>query len=136
MPAQSPNRLGYFARPFPSRKGFAAYRSPGLVVHLPAWAAMTLLGLTLLLPHGPLGWAALVWVVAGLYLGRDVAIYCHYLPLLTLVVWAGCVVTLTKGDALFKWGARHSPTVGVVLTLALAALLAANAVRFARDPET
>jgi hypothetical protein len=127
--------LGYFAAPFPSRKGFAAYRSPGPVVHLPAWAALSFVGLALLLPHGYLGWAACLWVLAGLYLGRDLAIFCHYLPFLTLVVLAGCALALAKGDDVFKWGGRHGPILAIVLTLAIAALVAVNALRFARQTD-
>jgi len=77
--------LQYFIRPFPSVKGFSAYRFPGMFVHLPVIGAFLLFGLLLLgnvphlLPLLPL------YLVFGVYLGRDLAILCHYVPLLTLI---------------------------------------------------
>jgi hypothetical protein len=129
------SRLAYFARPFPSRKGSSAYRSPGPVVHIAAWAMISFLGLALSLPHGYFGWVSLLWLVAGLYLARDLAIYCHYLPVLTLPVLAGCILVWLKGNAIFGWGERHSPLLAIALTLALTALLLISAVRVARATE-
>jgi hypothetical protein len=58
--------LDYFRVPFPSRQGFSAYRFPGLAAHVPFFIVFSLLGL-LLCGAGPL---LVVWMAAGLYLGR------------------------------------------------------------------
>jgi hypothetical protein len=86
--------LQYFNRPFPSLKGFSAYRFPGMLVHLPIIGVFLLFGLLLLgnvphlLPLLPL------YLVLGIYLGRDLAILCHYAPLLTLVCMAATLIGL------------------------------------------
>jgi hypothetical protein len=43
-----------------------------------------------------------VYLAAGLYGGRDVAVSCHYAPILTLVVWAMFFALLVKGPDLFR----------------------------------
>src|SRR5947199_2842813 len=88
--------LTYFARPFPRAEGFSAYRSPGLLVHVPVIAAFCFLCL-LLLRGTPGFWLfplGAVYLAIGLYLGRDVAILCHYAPALTLLCFTGAVVAL------------------------------------------
>ena len=55
----------YFIRPFPGTQGFSAYRFPGMLVHIPLF---------------------LIFLFLGLYLGRDIAIYAHYNPLITVAV--------------------------------------------------
>lgn len=128
-----PHPLSYFSRPFPSRRGFSAYRSPGLIVHVPVWAMLTFLGMALCLPHGYLGWAILLWSLAGLYFGRDLAIYCHYIPLLTLVLLSGCVFAWANADRVFKWGEHHSPLLAMTLTFSLGAFLVWSCLRFAKE---
>lgn len=81
--------LDYFRHPFPSTEGFSAYRSPGLLVHLPGLGMFLLLAL-FLSPDGP--WLfpyLLLYGFIGLYVGRDLAILAHSIPLLTLVVLIG-----------------------------------------------
>ena len=104
--------LAYFLRPFPSRQGFSAYRFPGLAAHIPFFLVFSLLGL-LLCGAGPL---LVVWMVAGLYLGRDVAIICHYAPVLLLLIWAAMFVVLSKAKHVELFGRRH-PGIGIGLTL-------------------
>src|ERR1017187_4192618 len=36
------------------------------------------------------------WVLAGLYLGRDLAVRCHYYPLLTMLCWAASAIVLIR----------------------------------------
>jgi hypothetical protein len=94
-PNQSMNRWReYFSRPFPSVKGSSPYRFPGLIVHLPFIAAFLLLGLLLLNGSPALLSLLTVYAIVGLYLGRDLAILCHYMPLLTLIGMIGGVAGL------------------------------------------
>ena len=84
--------IDYFRSPFPglfgSRIGtFSAYKMPGLAVQLPVLLAFGVLGLVatqLRLGLLPIG---LFWVIAGTYLGRDLAILCHYFLILAPVAW-------------------------------------------------
>ena len=88
----------YFKRPFPSVEGFSSYRFPGIAVHLPVIGAFLLFGLLLLgnIPHLlPL---LLIYLVLGVYLGRDLAILCHYAPLLTII----CLAATLAGLCLVK----------------------------------
>ncbi|MBI5394974.1 MAG: hypothetical protein HZA91_06710 [Verrucomicrobia bacterium] len=92
----------YFSRPFPSREGFSAYRSPGAAVHGPILLGNLFLAAILCLPYPALWPFILVYLAAGLYGGRDVAVLCHYAPVLTLVVWALFFVLLVYGPRLFQ----------------------------------
>ncbi len=76
----------YFIRPFPSTQGFAAYRFPGILVHLPFFFIFLFLGLYLNLGTPWLWPFIALYFVIGLYLGRDIAIYAHYNPLIILAV--------------------------------------------------
>jgi hypothetical protein len=124
----------YFRFPFPSTKGFSAYRTPGLAVHGPLIFAAAFAGFLLCWPHPILRPLLIVWVLAGVYLGRDLTILCHYNPLLTLVSWAVCGVVLFKPGLLARFGASHivapaiaSLTVGFTLFfVALAAMREGN----------
>lgn len=84
----------YFRSPFPRAEGFSAYRSPGLLVHIPVilffiWLGCWLsLGDVWLYPLFPL------FLVMGVYLGRDVAILAHYSCLITLGVLGGGMALL------------------------------------------
>jgi hypothetical protein len=76
----------YFMRPFPRTQGFSAYRFPGMLVHLPLFFIFLFLGLYLNMGTPWLRPFIIVYIVIGLYLGRDIAIYAHYNPLIILVV--------------------------------------------------
>jgi len=76
----------YFIRPFPSTQGFSAYRFPGILVHLPLFLTFLFLGLYLNLGTMWLWPFIILYIVIGLYLGRDIAVYAHYNPLITLAV--------------------------------------------------
>lgn len=104
--------LDYFRVPFPSRQGFSAYRFPGLAAHVPFFIVFSLSGL-LLCGAGPL---LLVWMVAGLYLGRDVAVICHYAPVLLLVIWTAMFVLVAEARHVEMFGRRH-PAVAIGLTI-------------------
>ena len=76
----------YFIRPFPGTQGFSAYRFPGMLVHIPLFLVFLFLGLYLNLGTIWLRPFILLYIVIGLYLGRDIAIYAHYNPLITVAV--------------------------------------------------
>ena len=76
----------YFIRPFPSTQGFSAYRFPGILVHLPLFLVFLFIGLYLNLGTTWLWPFIVLYIVIGLYLGRDIAIYAHYNPLIILAV--------------------------------------------------
>ena len=104
--------LDYFQVPFPSRQGFSAYRFPGLAAHIPFFVVLSLSGFLLAGPNPLL----LIWVIAGLYLGRDVAVICHYAPALLLVIWTAMFVVVTEARHLDLFGRRH-PAITIGLTL-------------------
>jgi len=114
--------LSYFRSPFPSTKGFSAYRMPGAAVHGPLIFAFAFVGFFLCWPHPMLRPLLIVWILAGLYLGRDIAILCHYNALLTLISWAAFAGVLFKPAPIARFGASHivipsilSAVVGAVL---------------------
>jgi hypothetical protein len=99
--------LAYFRSPFPSTQGFSAYRLPGMAVHGPLIFACTFVGLFLCWPHPTLRPLLVVWVLAGLYLGRDIAVLCHYYPLLTLISWAASALVLFRPAPIASFGRSH-----------------------------
>ena len=94
-----PTWLRYFKQPIPPGAGFSPYRMPGPAVHFPVWAMFILAGAGLCYPDKRLWPLMLIWVVAGLYLGRDLAIYCHYNILPALLVWAITIALIILGPA-------------------------------------
>jgi len=123
--------LAYFRSPFPSQKGFSAYRTPGLAVHGPLIFASLAGGFFLCWPHPVLRPLVIVWVLAGIYLGRDITIFCHYNPLLTLLSWAAFVFVLLKAQMIAKYGATHV-VVPAIISAVLGVLLFAVAFVFSR----
>jgi hypothetical protein len=99
--------LDYFRHPFPSSEGFSAYRMPGVAVHGPLILASGLLGFLLCWPHVLLRPLLIVWVLTGLYLGRDITILCHYNPLLTLMAWAASGFVLFRPRPIANFGRSH-----------------------------
>ena len=89
----------YFARPFPRAKGFSAYRFPGVFVHIPLFFIFLYLGLYLNWGTPGLRPFMILYLILGLYVGRDVAVYAHYMPLLILAVVAVVIFapSLVKG---------------------------------------
>src|SRR4030042_3139931 len=80
------NYASYFIKPFPSTQGFAAYRFPGILLHVPLFFIFLFLGLYLNLGTTWLWPFIVLYIVIGLYLGRDIAIYAHYNPLITVAI--------------------------------------------------
>jgi hypothetical protein len=114
--------FSYFAYPFPSRQGFSAYRMPGPAVHGPLIVASTLAGFFLCWPQPVLRPLLIVWLLAGIYLGRDITILCHYNPLLTLISWAAFVLVVARPARIASYGRAHlvaSAIISVVVGLAL-----------------
>src|SRR5260370_27370758 len=99
--------LWYFRAPFPSTQGFSAYRMPGVAVHGPLILSSAVVGFFLCWPHPLLRPLLIFWMLAGLYLGRDIAILCHYNGLLTLLSWAVCGVVFFKAAPIARFGASH-----------------------------
>lgn len=114
--------LWYFRSPFPSTKGFSAYRMPGVAVHGPLIFAFSYMGFLLCWPHPMLRPLVAVWMLAGLYLGRDLAVLCHYSPLLTLMCWAGSAFVLLRAMQIARFGAAHT-VIAAVLSIAVSAVL-------------
>lgn len=89
--------IAYFRTPFPKAVGFSPYRFPGLLVHLPVLALFVFLafyswaGETVLLTFVPF------YLIIGLYVGRDLAIFAHYQPLITLAMFGFCFVGVPFG---------------------------------------
>jgi len=106
--------LAYFRSPFPSTEGFSAYRMPGSAVHGPLLVASTLVGFFLCWPHPVLRPLLIVWMLAGLYLGRDVAVLCHYNPLFTLISWAASVFVFFKAASIASFGRSHVVMAAVI----------------------
>jgi hypothetical protein len=66
----------------------------------------------------------IIWVLGGLYLGRDITILCHYNPLLTFIAWGASAVVLFRPAPIARFGASHvvlpamlSAAVGTMLFL-------------------
>lgn len=115
------NILFYFRKPFPSQQGFSAYRFPGIAAHLPFLAALSVTGVLLCGSTPALRPLVLVWMVAGLFIGRDVAIVCHYAPFLVLLIWAAMYAVIAESQRLATFGRQH-PGAGVLLTALLVVL--------------
>jgi hypothetical protein len=114
--------LSYFRSPFPSTKGFSAYRMPGVAVHGPLIFSSAFVGFLLCWPHPMLRPLMIVWMLAGLYLGRDITILCHYNPLLTLLSWAAFGAVLFKPGPIARFGASHV-VIPAILSSAIGAVL-------------
>jgi hypothetical protein len=114
--------LSYFRSPFPSTQGFSAYRMPGMAVHGPLILASAFAGFLLCWPHAGLRPLTIIWVLAGLYLGRDIAVLCHYNGLLTLVSWGASALVFIKPASIARFGAAHI-VVSALLSAALGTVL-------------
>ena len=99
------------------------------MAHLPFLLSSTLVGFLLCWPHPLLRPLVAVWFLAGLYLGRDFAIFCHYAPFLVLAVWAGVVFLLPKARVIGAFGTSHT-AMAAALSLAVAVLLLAQVYRY------
>jgi hypothetical protein len=108
--------LTYFRAPFPSRHGFSPYRMPGPSAHVPAIFYSAALGCLLCWPHLILRPFMLIWFAAGIYLGRDFAILCHYMLPLPLVALVPALLLAGKAQAIARFGATH-----VIIPVALSA---------------
>jgi hypothetical protein len=89
----------YFVRPFPRTGGFSAYRFPGVFVHIPLFLFFFYLGLYLNWETRELRPFIILYLVLGLYVGRDIAVYAHYMPLIIFAVVAVFIFSpsLVKG---------------------------------------
>jgi ankyrin repeat protein len=110
----------YFRSPFPKAEGFSAYRMPGIAVHGPVILLFVWLGAWLCLGEPWTYPLLIVYLIAGLYLGRDLAILAHYNPLITIAVLGGTIWLVASPP---QWE-RPAPLVSVAATLAVAVGLA------------
>jgi hypothetical protein len=67
-----------------------------------------------------------------LYLGRDVAIFCHYALPLALIVWVAVFVALSKAPLILKFGASHV-VVPALISLTVASLFVARVYRSSKQ---
>jgi hypothetical protein len=95
---------------------------PGLAVHGPLILTFSSVGFLLCWPHPVLRPALIVWFIAGLYLSRDVAILCHYAPLLTLISWGVSIVVLVKSASIARFGVSHT-VIPAIFSVALTCVL-------------
>ncbi|PYP87947.1 MAG: hypothetical protein DMG65_15960 [Candidatus Angelobacter sp. Gp1-AA117] len=126
--------LSYFRSPFPSTAGFSAYRMPGMAVHAPLILSFSVVGFFLCWPHEMLRPLLLVWVLGGVYLGRDITILCHYNPLLTLLSWAAFGIVVFAPHRIASFGASHVVLSGV-LSVVVGAVLGLVAFGMTRDSD-
>ena len=114
--------IDYLRHPFPKAEGFSAYRFPGLIVHLPIALFFLVLGASLTLSE-PYLWPLLpVYLVTGIYLGRDLAILAHYNPLITLAVLGGFIWLMVSPDTLRALlSGSGNPILSLAITLSVAA---------------
>ena len=126
--------LSYFRSPFPSREGFSAYRMPGAAVHGPLILAFSLVGFFLCWPHTTLRPLFVVWILAGVYLGRDITIRCHYYPLLTFIAWGASAMVLFRPAQIQRFGASHA-VLSTALSMAVGAVLLSVAFVISREKD-
>jgi len=105
---------------------------PGPSVHVPLIFGAFFLGFLLCWSHPMLRPLIFFWILAGLYLGREFTIYCHYAMPLALVAWFAVGAVLVKAPAIAKFGAAHV-VVAAMLSLAVGAVQMIVAYRFARS---
>jgi len=92
--------IGYFTSPFPSTEGFSSYKSPGLLVHVPLIVIFGFTGYCFFREQAFLWPLILFYLIAGLYLGRTVAILAHYNIFIVIAVWAVFIVSIRYADRL------------------------------------
>lgn len=114
--------IDYLRHPFPKAEGFSAYRFPGLIVHLPIVLFFLVLGASLTLSE-PYLWPLLpVYLVTGIYLGRDLAILAHYYLPITLAVLGGFIWLIASPDTLrLLLSGSRNPLLSLAITLSVAA---------------
>jgi hypothetical protein len=105
---------------------------PGMAVHGPLILASALVGFALCWPHAALRPLMVIWVLAGLYLGRDIAVLCHYNGLLTLVCWGVSALVFFKPGPIARFGAAHM-VISALISAALGTVLFLVALAMSRE---
>lgn len=129
-PAAEPARwrawLRYFAHAFPKAEGFSSYRMPGPAFHLSFIVLMAALGLAICFSERGTAPLLAVWIVVGVYAGRDLTSLAHYYPVLVLLWLAGLLAALFMPEAtatafrgLRAFVAAYWPAAPVIATAAL-----------------
>jgi len=114
--------LDYLRHPFPRARGFSPYRFPGLIVHVPVALCFLVLGASLTL-WDPYLWPLLViYLLTGIYLGRDLALHAHHNPLITLALLGGFIALMVFPDMLrVLLSSSRNPFLSIAITLSVAA---------------
>lgn len=116
--------LGYFAAPIPSREGLSSYRFPGLYAHVPVALWLVAVGVNVTLWHPALWPLFPLYLVAAVYVGRDIALMAHSNLVLLLAVVVGFVWAAADPKS---WSAVFLPPTGSLWTsLLVSAALAAG----------
>jgi hypothetical protein len=110
----------YLASPFPKATGFSPYRFPGLIVHLPVMLLFLLVGARLTFWNPILYPLFLVHLMAGVYMGRDIAIFGHYNPLIPLGVVAALLWCILSQNSVLAILPRGDWTASLLGTVAVA----------------
>jgi hypothetical protein len=84
------------------------------MAHFAFFVAIVFLGLLLCGPSPLL----VIWAAVGIYLGRDLAILCHYAPVLFLLMLIATLALFMAARPLAVFGRQH-PAWGIGLTALL-----------------
>lgn len=119
--------LGYFKAPIPSKEGFSSYRFPGMLVHVPVALWLMAVGVKMTVWHPALWSLFPLYLVAAVYIGRDVALMAHSNLVLLLAVVVGSVWLVTdpqSWSAVFLFPPAESLGTSLLVSAALAAAFA------------
>lgn len=105
---------------------------PGPSVHVPVILCAAGFGYLLCWPHPLLRPLLLIWLVAGVYLGRDFAVLCHYAIPLALLPWIALFVLSAKAHALAQFGVSHR-FIAALISTAMGILVMSFAYLFTRN---
>lgn len=120
MPRKS-TIVDYLAAPFPGTKGFSPYRFPGSIVHVPVLLLFVAVGVRLTWWNLWLYPLFVVYLAAGVYVGRDLAILAHYNPLITLMVISGVLGAVCAPQSVARlWPQSGNWPMAVGTSMALA----------------
>lgn len=128
----------YLAAPFPRAEGFHPYRMPGPAVHLPILGMLAGAGFWLCWSPPWLRPLVAVYLLAGLYGGRDLAILAHYNCLLLPLTWLlafGALTVMPRLEAAGPPPLWLSLAVTAGVTLLFASVLAKAAGLWASGEE-
>ena len=126
--------LAYFLKPFPKAEGFSAYRMPGLAVHVPVLILCAMAGVLLGRDSTWQPAFLVIYLIVGLYGGRDVAILAHYNLLVSVVVWISFLTLLLAPQRVSGWASaiQQVSPLPLIITAAMLAAFVAHVARWSR----